>query len=121
MNYVFVVDDDSSARHGLVRLLRAAGQHVREYASISDFLAALEPGMTGCLILDAEMSGKSGKDLLEELKVRDTDLCIIVISAEDNRKTKRKFLEMKAVGFFRKPVDGAALIDAIEWALRMKN
>jgi FixJ family two-component response regulator len=28
---------------------------------------------------------------------------------------------MQAVGFFRKPVDGTALIDAIEWALRSKT
>lgn len=121
MNYVFVVDDDPSVRHGIVRLLRAAGQNVRDYASISDFLDALEPGMTGCLVLDAEMSGKSGKEMLEELKVRDTDLSIIIISNTENRKTKREFLNMKAVGFFRKPVDGTALIDAIDWSLRRNN
>jgi FixJ family two-component response regulator len=28
---------------------------------------------------------------------------------------------MQAVGFFRKPVDGTALIDAVDWALRAKN
>jgi FixJ family two-component response regulator len=121
MKYVFVVDDDPSARHGLVRLLSAAGQNVRNYASIADFLVALESGMCGCLVLDAEMPGKSGKDLLEELKARNTDLSIIIISAKDDRATKRKSWEMKAVGFFRKPVDGTALIDAIEWALRSKT
>jgi FixJ family two-component response regulator len=28
---------------------------------------------------------------------------------------------MKAVGFFRKPVDGTALLDAIDWALRCRR
>ena len=121
MNNVFVVEDDPSARHGLVRLLSAAGHNVRNYDSITDFLAALEPGMCGCLVLDAEMPGKSGKELLAELKARDADLYIIIISAKDDRATKRKSWEMKAVGFFRKPVDGTALIDAIEWALRSKT
>ena len=120
MNYVFVVDDDQSARHGLVRLLSAAGQNVRNYASLPDFLVALESGMSGCLVLDAKMPGKSGKELLEELKARNADLSIIIISAKDDRATKRKSWEMKAVGFFGKPVDGTALIDAIEWALRSK-
>ena len=120
MNHVFVVDDDPSVRHGLVRLLSAAGHNVRNYASITDFLAALEPGMCGCLVLDAEMPGIVGKELLEELKARNTDLSIIIISAKDDRATKRKSWQMKAEGFFRKPVDGTALIDAIEWALRSK-
>lgn len=121
INYVFVVDDDASARHGLVRLLSATGQNVRNYASLPDFLVALESGMCGCLVLDAEMPGKLGKELLEELQASNTDLSIIVISAKDDRATKRKSWEMKAVGFFRKPVDGTALVDAIEWVLRSKT
>jgi len=28
---------------------------------------------------------------------------------------------MKAAGFFRKPVDGTALLDAIDWALRSRR
>jgi FixJ family two-component response regulator len=115
INYVFVVDVDPSARQGLVRLLSAAGQNVRNYASITDFLAALEPGICGCLVLDAEVPGK------EEIKTRNADLSIIMISAKDDRVTKRRCWEMQAVGFFRKPVDGTALIDAVDWALRAKN
>jgi FixJ family two-component response regulator len=121
INYVFVVDVDPSARQGLVRLLSAAGQNVRNYASITDFLAALEPGICGCLVLDAEVPGKSGLELLEEIKTRNADLSIIMISAKDDRVTKRRCWEMQAVGFFRKPVDGTALIDAVDWALRAKN
>ena len=120
MNHVFVVDDDPSARHGLVRLLSAAGYNVGNYASIEDFLGSLESSACGCLVLDADVPGTSGKELLDELKARNTDISIIIISAKDDRATKRKSWEMKAGGFFRKPVDGTALIDAIEWALRSK-
>ena len=28
---------------------------------------------------------------------------------------------LRAAGFFRKPVDGAALLDAIDWAIREKT
>ena len=121
MIHVFVVDDDPSARHGLVRLLCAAGHNVRNYASMEDFLGSLESSACGCLVLDANLPGTSGKELLAEVEARDADLSIIIISAKDDRATKRKSWEMKAVGFFRKPVDGTALIDAIEWALRAKT
>ena len=90
MDPVFVVENDRSSRHALVRLLNAAGNNVRNFASIEDFLCSLEPSPCGCLVLDADVPGTSGQELL-------------------------------AKGFFRKPVDGTALIDAIEWALRSKN
>ena len=120
MNHVFVVDDDPSVRHGLVRLLSAAGHNVRNYASIEGFLGSLESSAYGCLVMDADLLGTSGKELLDEFKARDANLSIIIISAKDDRATKRKSWQMKAEGFFRKPVDGTALIDAIEWALRSK-
>ena len=121
MNYVFVLENDPSARNGLVRLLTAAGKHVRDYATLEDFLAALEPGMRGCLVLDSELPGNWGKELLKELKSQNVKLSIIMVSARDDRMAKRRSREMQAIGFFRKPVDGTAIVDAIEWALDVKK
>jgi FixJ family two-component response regulator len=119
---VFLVDDDRSARSGLARLLRAAGHTVREFASANGFLDALENDVCGCvLVLDARMPGLSGAELHAELEARDVDLPIIVITADDEPETRLEAQKMKAVGFFRKPVDGPALLDAIDWALRSRR
>ncbi len=115
---VFVVDDDPSARGGLARLLRTAGHDVRDFASANEFLDALDPKMSGCLVLDARMPGLSGEELQAELKARGVDLPIIVVTADDDPETRQRALGMGAAGFFRKPVDGTALLDAIRWALR---
>ena len=115
---VFVVDDDPSARRGLSRLLRTAGYDVRDFASANEFLDALGSEASGCLVLDARMPGLSGEELQAELELRGIHLPIIVVTGDDDPETKRKAEKMKAVGFFRKPVDGTALLDAIEWALR---
>ena len=114
---VFVVDDDPSARTGLARLLRAAGYDIRDFATADEFLEALGPEASGCLVLDARMPGLSGEELQEELKARGVDLPIIVVTADGDEETRRKALRMKAAGFFRKPVDGTALLDAVRWAL----
>jgi len=118
---VFVVDDDPSARRGLARLLRAAGHDVRGFDSANAFLDALDPGASGCLILDARMPGLSSEELWAELQTRGTHLPIIFVTADDDPTTRLRAQKMKAVAFFRKPVDGAALLDAVEWALRSKD
>jgi FixJ family two-component response regulator len=118
---VFVVDDDPSARRGLARLLRTAGHDVRDYASGDEFLVALDAETCGCLVLDARMPGLSGEELHGEIKARGLHLPIIVVTADDDPETRNKAQKMGATGFFRKPVDGTALLDAIAWALRPAN
>ena len=115
---VFVVDDDSSARGGLVRLLRTAGHDTRGFGSADQFLEEVVPEASDCLVLDARMPGMSGEELQAELQRRGIRLPIIVISADDDSETRQNALQMKAAAFFRKPVDGPALLDAIDWALR---
>ena len=120
-NYVFVVDDDPSARRGIARLLRAAGYNVREYESANEFLDIITTDDSGCLVLDARMPGMSGDELNAELIRRGIDLSIIVVTGDDDPEMKREADKMKAVGFFRKPVDGTALLDAVSWALRSSS
>ena len=119
---VFVVDDDASARNGLVRLLRAAGYEVQSFASAEGFFQALSSHhmcagvLEGCLIVDGRMPGLSSTDLASELRRHGYRLPIIVLTTDDSFAARQKALSMKAVGFFRKPVDGTALLDAVDWA-----
>jgi FixJ family two-component response regulator len=115
-NNVFIVDDDASARKGIARLVRAAGYSVYTHASANEFLAKLNPTITGCVILDARMPGMSGQDLAAKLMDYSENLHIIFVTADDDPAVKRKAKEIGAAGFFRKPVDGTALLDAINWS-----
>jgi two-component system response regulator FixJ len=117
-NHVFVIDDDSSARNGLSRLLRAAGYPVRAFDSANKFLESLDEFTSGCILLDIRMPGMSGEELAVELKNRNLNFPIVVVTADDSADTRRIAQEMNAQGFFRKPVDGTALLDAINWILR---
>ena len=115
---VFVVDDDPSARGGLARLVRTAGYAVRDFASAAEFLEAVDPRSPGCLILDARMPGLSGEELRALLESREVALHVIVVSADDDPDTRQWAQDMHATVFFRKPVDGAALLDAVRWGFR---
>jgi two-component system response regulator FixJ len=113
---VFVVDDDPSARKGIARLVRAAGYNVCTHGSANEFLATLNPTVTGCVILDARMPGMSGEDLAAKLTKYRERLSVIFVTADDDPVVKQKANKMGAAGFFRKPVDGTALLDAINWS-----
>ena len=119
--HVFVVDEDPSARKGLVRLLNKAGYNVSQFTSLNDFMDVIKPGLSGCVVLDSGIPGLSEKDLQAEFKKHGVCLPIIIISADDNSKIRQQAHEMNAAGFFRKPIDGIALIDAIDWAIHSGN
>ena len=118
---VFVIDHDHSSRTGLTSLLQTARYHVRGFASVNEILDVLNPEVSGCIVIDPSMPGFSGEELMEELNGRGVNLPIIVVSCTDDKESVRNAEKMKAIAFFRKPVDGTALIDAINWALRVHD
>ena len=116
---VAIVDDDPAPRRGLVRLLNAAGYETRDFASADELLRDLDAGglTFGCLILDARLPGRPLLEFQGELAARGIKMPCIVVTVDDSSETRQMAREMNAVGFFCKPVDGMALLDAIRWAV----
>ena len=115
---MFVVDDDLSARKGIARLLRTANYDVRDFGSADEFLGALDSEMPGCVVLDARIPRLSVEEMRAKTKRRAAHVPVIVVTTYDDPETRGKARKLNAVAFFRKPVDGAALLDAIDWAMR---
>ena len=65
---VFVVDDDSTVRSGLARLLRAHGMQVETFASAREFLQCPRPDGPACLILDVRLTGEDGRRVQDTLQ-----------------------------------------------------
>ena len=115
---VYVVDQDSSARKGLVRLLAKSGYDVVSCGSMEAYLAMFEGSLTGCLVLDATTMDPMDQISLKALHDRCDLEAVIVIAANDDPESRKRARAIKAKAFFRKPVDGTALLDAIRWSLR---
>jgi two-component system response regulator FixJ len=116
--HVFVVDEDPSVRKGLLRLLSNAGYSVSQFTSLNDFMDVIKPGLSGCILLDSTTLELSEKDLKAEFKKHGVCLPFFIISADDDSKIRQRAHNMKAAGFFRKPIDGLALVDSIDWAIQ---
>jgi FixJ family two-component response regulator len=113
---IYVVDDDPSVRRGFGRLLRFAGFATQTFASAEEFLGT-QLRDHACVIADVRMPGMTGIDLQKRLRVMDSVLPVIAVSAEDDPATRQQAHALGASAYFRKPVDGQALLDAITWAL----
>lgn len=113
----FIVDDDPSVRDSLALLLSLRGQASLVFASAEDFLGALQPDWTGCVVADIRMPGMSGLELQEHLRQHAPKLSVIVVTAHGDVTAARRAFLAQALDFIEKPFDGDQLIAAIERAL----
>jgi len=115
---VSVVDDDESVRESLPDLLREFGFAVEAFSSAEELLASGCVGQTRCLILDVAMPGMSGPDLQRELRRRRHEIPIVFITAHRDETVRPRVLEQGAVECLFKPFSEAALLEALNAALR---
>ena len=119
--YVAIVDDDTSHRRALARLLAAHGVEARCYHSARAFLNALSSDMPDCLIVDVHMPEMTGLDLQRELLRRGIDLPTIVVTASDDDRIAADAAALGALAFLRKPVTKDALMAAVTVAVTRRT
>jgi FixJ family two-component response regulator len=118
---ICIVDDEASVRKALVRLMRSAGIPAVSYASVDELLSEPVLPQYACIVADIRMQGDSGLTLPGLLAERGLDVPVIFVSAQDTEETRAAAKRAGAAGFFRKPVDDQALLDALAWAIRSDN
>lgn len=117
---ISVVDDDESIRQALEGLLRSAGFRAAAFASAEAFLQAPQRWTTGCLILDLRLPGMGGLELQDRLAAEGPRVPIIVLTAHGDEAARTRALGAGAAAFLRKPVDGEALLSAVEAVLKSR-
>jgi FixJ family two-component response regulator len=110
---IAVVDDDPRVLESLVNLLASFGYIAEGYKSADQFLTSGTLCRTSCIITDVEMRQMSGLGLLQYLKNSSCTVPVIIITGKPSARSEAFYLERGAVGFFRKPVDGDALVELI--------
>ena len=110
---VAIVDDDLRVLESLVNLLASFGYEAESYKSAEQFLKSGTLSRTCCIVTDVEMPQMSGLGLLRYLKNNNCAVPVIIITGKPSAQSEEFYLEVGAVGFFRKPVDGDALLELI--------
>jgi FixJ family two-component response regulator len=114
---VYVVDDDVSVRESLELLIRFEGWRVETFGSAQEFLARSLAAVPSCLVLDVSLPDLSGLDLQKALLSDRVNLPIIFISGYGDVPMTVQAMKAGAVEFLTKPLQEAALCDAVRHAL----
>jgi DNA-binding response OmpR family regulator len=117
MNRVLIVEDNLGEREGLRALLQASGFSVKTAVDGVEGLEQLQQGEFDLLLLDIWMPRMSGLDLLSCLP-ENSQLKVIVMTADDAPETVLKSLRKKAYQFITKPFVPKELIEVIRTALK---
>jgi FixJ family two-component response regulator len=115
---IFVVDDDPGIRETLRIVLTNQGYRVSGFEDGRSFLEAARSRVPACILLDVQMPGPSGLDVLKELNAQQFPAPILIISGQGDIPMAVEAIKNGALDFIEKPFrasDVAARVrDAIE-------
>jgi two-component system response regulator FixJ len=101
---IYIVDDDEAVRDSLRLLLIAMGFAVEDFADADSFFARGAPHQGKCLILDVNLPGASGLEVLARLREEGSALPVVMVSGAGDAAARRRALELGAAAFLDKPV-----------------
>src|SRR5271169_1763831 len=114
---VQIVDDEARVRDALTLLLSTAQIKSQSYASAEEYLASNKLEEPACVLLDNQLPGMSGLELLKRILAAAGDSAVIMITAYGDVPTAVLAMKAGAFHFVQKPFDAEALLATVEEAL----
>jgi two-component system, NarL family, invasion response regulator UvrY len=111
---ILIVDDHPIVRAGLRRLL--AGEQeidVREAADAKEALAVFRGYRPDLVILDLNLPGVGGLELIKRLRLEDGDLGVLVVSMHDDPIFALRALQAGAAGYVSKNAPPEEILEGI--------
>jgi DNA-binding response OmpR family regulator len=102
---ILVVDDVEEVRDMLRDLLEAEGYAVEAADNAATAIAKLGSFRPHAVLLDIAMPGLSGIGALQQLRARDPELGVIMVTGNADESTARQTLVLGAFDYVRKPID----------------
>ena len=102
---VWIVDDDASIRWVLERALKQAGMSPIAFEDADSAMSALRRGEPDVLVTDIRMPGRSGLELLDDVRTRRPKLPVIVMTAHSDLDSAVAAYQGGAFEYLPKPFD----------------
>jgi EAL domain-containing protein (putative c-di-GMP-specific phosphodiesterase class I) len=116
---VLVVDDEPNLLDVLGAILTDAGWQVDTAPDGRAALRHVDGQHYEVVLSDIDMPGMNGVELLREIRVRDLDVPVLLITGHPRVDTAVEALEHGALRYLRKPIRERDLVTAVEDAARL--
>jgi len=118
---ILMVDDEDSVRMALARALRGAGYEVVAVSSVYEAKQQLASEPFDLVISDLHMPIEGGLELLQSIRESDPEIPVILITGAPTTESAVGALQLKATGYFTKPIDPPRLLAEITRVLKMRE
>src|SRR5436305_3152138 len=112
--HILVIDDEPDIRESLEVLLTSEGYRVELAGNATEGLKRLESGAYDLVLVDLMMPDKSGMQVLDEVRMRDRETPIFMITAYGSVEVAVAALKRGANDYFPKPWDNEKLLIEID-------
>jgi FixJ family two-component response regulator len=118
---ILIVDDEAHIRQMMRLTLQAAGYETAEAANADDGLAMFgDGGGFAAVLLDQKMPGLDGLETLREIKKREREACVVMVTAFASIELAVDAMRLGATDFLRKPMTPEMLRGAVAAALAIR-
>jgi FixJ family two-component response regulator len=114
---IYIIDDDKSVKRAFELFLKATALDYKSFESANEFLATFKPSLEDIIIMDLNLPGMKGSDLLKEFMQENLAVPVIVVTALDDPQTRESCRKYGVKAYLRKPVDCETLLDIIKFNL----
>ena len=122
MARIYLIDDHPIVRAGLSAVLEGAGHRiVGEGADITQALSDVSRLAPDVVMLDLQLDGRSGFEVLAEMQQRQMSAKVIVLSMSDQPRNVAEALRMGAAGYVLKGSAGTELLAAVEAVMQRRR
>jgi DNA-binding NtrC family response regulator len=111
---ILVIDDEAEIRESLATLLELEGYSVELGVNATDGLRKAEAASYDLILLDLMMPDRSGMEVLKDLRERDSETPIFMITAYGSVEVAVNALKGGANDYFSKPWDNEKLLIEID-------
>ncbi|HSX70530.1 MAG TPA: sigma-54 dependent transcriptional regulator, partial [Pseudomonas sp.] len=118
---VLLIDDDEHLRLALAQTLDLAGLRVATLADARGVAERIEPDWPGVVVSDIRMPGVDGLHLLQQLRERDAELPVLLITGHGDVPLAVQAMRAGAYDFLEKPFASEALLDGVRRALELRR
>ena len=115
---ILVIEDDHSLRDGLVLNFELRGYRVLTAADGEEGMRKAFDASPDLIVLDIMLPGFSGLEILSELRARQENMPVLVLSARDTTGNKVEGLDLGADDYLTKPFNAAELLARVDALLR---